>query len=107
LAVLHELAALSQTNYVAPFEIAHVQAGLGKVDASLDSLERAATERSGWVVYCGVWPAFESLRSNKRFQALLNSMALRRSGDGSTKPYDEWPPARAISLNAESGWGFR
>jgi serine/threonine-protein kinase len=80
IAVLHELAALSQSNYVDPFEIAHVQAGLGKVDAALDSLERAASERSGWVAYCGVWPAFERLQSNSRFQQLLNKMGVGRGG---------------------------
>jgi hypothetical protein len=76
---LHELAALSQSNYVDPFEIAHVQAGLGKADAALDSLERAVTERSGWVVYCGVWPAFETLRSNTRFQHLLSRVGLGKT----------------------------
>ena len=84
LAVLDELAVMSQSNYVDPFEIAHVQVGLGKMDTALDSLERAAADRSGWLVYCGVWPAFESLRPNTRFRALLNRMALGRSGDGST-----------------------
>ena len=73
---------MSQSTYIDPFEIAHVQAGLGEMDAALDSLERAAADRSGYLVFCGVWPAFESLRSNTRFQALLNWMALRRSGDG-------------------------
>ena len=84
LAVLDELAALSQSNYVDPFEIAHVHAGLGKTDAALDNLERAAADRSGWLVYCGVWPAFEDLRSTTRFRALLNRMTLRRGGHGST-----------------------
>ena len=81
-AILDEMAAMSRSAYVDPFEIAHVQAGLGKMDAALDSLERAATDRSGYLVYCGVWPAFENLQSDTRFQALLNLMALRRSGDG-------------------------
>lgn len=75
-AILDELAAMSESNYVDPFEIAHVHAGLGRMDAALDSLERAAADRSGWIVYCGIWPAFERLRSNQRFQALLNRMAL-------------------------------
>jgi tetratricopeptide (TPR) repeat protein len=82
-AVLEELAAVSQSNYVDPFEVAHVHAGLGKMDLALDSLERAAADRSGWLLYCGVWPAFESLRSNTRFRKLLNRMALR-GGDSST-----------------------
>jgi tetratricopeptide (TPR) repeat protein len=83
-AVLDELAAISQSNYVDQFEIAHVLAGLGRSDAALDNLERAAEDRSGWLSYCGVWSAFESLRPNPRFQALLKGMRLRRSGNGST-----------------------
>ena len=81
LAVLQELATLSQSNYVDPFEIAQIQVGLGNADAALDSLERAATERSGWVVYCRVWPAFEDLRSSTRYQQLLSRMGLRRIGE--------------------------
>jgi TolB-like protein/tetratricopeptide (TPR) repeat protein len=84
MAVLDELAALSRLNYVDPFEIAHVQAGLGKMDAAVDSLERAAADRSGWLMYCGVWPAFESLRQNTRFRALLSRMALGGAGHVST-----------------------
>ena len=81
LTILGELAVLSQSNYVDPFEIAHVHAGLGDLDASLDNLERAAAMRSGWLAYCRVWPGFEGLRSNTRFQALLNKMALNMNGD--------------------------
>ena len=73
------MTAMSRSDYVDPFEIAQVQAGVGELDAALDSLERAATDRSGYLVYCGVWPAFESLRPNRRFRALLDRMSLRMS----------------------------
>ncbi len=76
-AILDELAALSRSSYVDPFEVAHVQAGLGRVEDALDSLERAADDRSGWMVYCGVWPAFAGLRSSRRFRALLSRIGLR------------------------------
>ncbi len=82
LAALDELAALSRSNYVDPFEIAHVHAGLDKTEAALDSLELAAADRSGFAPYCGVWPAFEVLRSSRRFQALLSRMALGRRESG-------------------------
>ena len=49
-AILDEMAAMSRSGYVDPFEIAQVQAGLGEMDAALDSLERAATDRSGYLV---------------------------------------------------------
>ena len=79
-AILDEMAAMSRSGYVDPFEIAHVQAGLGEMDAALDSLERAATERSGYLVFCGMWPAFEAMRSNSRLQGLLGRMSLRTGG---------------------------
>jgi tetratricopeptide (TPR) repeat protein len=79
-AVLDELAGLARSNYVDPFEIAHVNAGLGDAEATLAALERAAAERSAWIVYCGVWPAFEWLRSNSRFQALALSATKGRHG---------------------------
>src|SRR5207247_2540033 len=82
-AILDEMTALSRSGYVDPFDIAQVHVGLGRMDSAIDSLERAAGERSGYLVYCGVWPAFESLRPNPRFQALLDRMSLRTSPPGS------------------------
>ena len=83
-AILDEMAALSQSGHIDPFDIAQVHLGLGEIDAALDSLERAAAERSGYLVFCGVWPAFEGLRPNPRFRALLDSMSSRTSGADST-----------------------
>ena len=67
-AILDEMEAMSRSSYLDPFEIAQVHAGLGQADAALDSLERAAAERSGYLVFCGVWPAFESLRHTRGFK---------------------------------------
>ena len=78
-AILDEMAAMSRSGYVDPFDIAQVHVGLGEMDAALDSLERAATDRSGYLVFCGAWPAFEAMRPNPRFQALLGRMSLRTS----------------------------
>ena len=52
-AILDEMAAMSRSGYVDPFDVAQVHLGLGEMDAALDSLERAATDRSGYLVFCG------------------------------------------------------
>jgi serine/threonine-protein kinase len=77
--VLNEMAALSRGGYVDPFEFAQVHAGLGDTEAALNYLERAAMERSGYLVFCGLWPAFERLRPLTRFQAILDRMSLKTS----------------------------
>jgi len=39
-------------------------------------LEKAAEERSGWLVYLGVEPAMDPLRDHPRFQSLSRRVAL-------------------------------
>lgn len=75
-AILDEMTAISITAYLDPFEVAQVHLGLGDVDTALDTLERAAEERSGYLVHIGVWPGFEVLRSSVRFKALLSRLSL-------------------------------
>ena len=53
---------------------------LGDVEKALDALERGAEERSRFVVFAGVWPAFEVLRGEPRFARLLARMGLGTSG---------------------------
>jgi len=77
LAILAEMSAPPRSSYVDPFEFAQVHAGLGDLDAALSDLERAGEERSGYLVFCGSWPAFEELRSHQRFHALLDRISLR------------------------------
>lgn len=76
-AVLNELTTMSQSAYVDSFELAQVHAGLDDAGAALEALERAAGERSGYLVFAGCWPAFEPLRGHPRFQALLDRMSLK------------------------------
>jgi serine/threonine-protein kinase len=79
-AVLDELAVLSRSSYVDPFEFAQVHAGLGNRDAALDQIERAVAERSGYLAFGAVWPAFEAVRSSPRFQKALETMSLKPAG---------------------------
>ena len=62
--------------YISPYYLGLASVGLGEQDAALDWLEKAAEERSGWLVYLGVEPAMDPLRDHPRFQSLSRRVAL-------------------------------
>lgn len=53
-----------------------VLVGLGEYEAAIDALYRGREERSRFVALVGVWPAFDPLRDEPRFQALLALLGL-------------------------------
>ena len=65
-AIRDELEALSRTTYVDQFDMAQILRGVGDIDGAIERLERAAGERSSYLVYSNVWPTFEPLRSHPR-----------------------------------------
>jgi serine/threonine protein kinase/Tfp pilus assembly protein PilF len=70
-ALLTELLALSKKQYVSPFNIAVLYAGLEDRSRTMEWLEKAFQERAGLLVYLNVDPWFDNLRGDPRFQALL------------------------------------
>jgi serine/threonine-protein kinase len=74
--VLAELKDLSKRHYVAPFEIALIYAGLGDKALALEWLEMAYEDHSDRFRWIKVWPQFDSLRGEPRFQELLRRMRL-------------------------------
>jgi tetratricopeptide (TPR) repeat protein len=75
-AALQDLLALSRTRYVNPFEIALVHIGLGRTDEAFRWLDRAYEDRSDLLVYLGVDPRLDSVRSDPRFEALVRRVGL-------------------------------
>ena len=75
-AILGELTALAQREYVSPVSLATLHIGLGNVDAALDWAERAYDERRGWLAYFNVNPLLDPLRGKPRFEALVKRMRL-------------------------------
>jgi len=73
--ILGELCSPPVSRYVAPVYPAIVAAGLGQRAMAFDELERAVTERSGWLVFLRVDPRFDVLREDQRFQQILERMA--------------------------------
>jgi TolB-like protein/Tfp pilus assembly protein PilF/DNA-binding winged helix-turn-helix (wHTH) protein len=66
----------SGERYVSPFLIASFHTGLGHFEEALEWLEKACDERVANMVFLGVDPAFDPLRSHPRFQALLARIGL-------------------------------
>lgn len=75
-ALLNQLMEQSKKQYVAPFYIALVYAGLGENDAAIDWLEKAYEDHSNGLVFVKVDPELDTLRSNPRFKELQNKMHL-------------------------------
>jgi serine/threonine-protein kinase len=72
-----QLAAQSRQQYVSPMALALVHIGLGKQSVALDDLERGIEEHSYNAMYLGIESAFDPLREEPRFQALLRKVHLR------------------------------
>jgi tetratricopeptide (TPR) repeat protein len=71
LAIQHELEAEGRERYASPYHLALIAAGLGDRDAMMRALERAFTDRSGWMVFLPVEPEFSGVRQLPAFQQLL------------------------------------
>jgi TolB-like protein/DNA-binding winged helix-turn-helix (wHTH) protein/Tfp pilus assembly protein PilF len=74
--VLHQLIDLSKKQYVSPFYIAIVYAGLNQDDQAMDWMGKAYQDRSNSLVFIKVDPELDALRPNPRFQALISRLAL-------------------------------
>jgi serine/threonine protein kinase/Tfp pilus assembly protein PilF len=74
--VINSLKCLSQTQSVSPLDFAYVHIGLGDTDQVFACIEQAYQQRSGLLVYLGVEPMFDPVRSNPRFQEALRKIGL-------------------------------
>lgn len=80
--VLDILRSRQAEHYVSPVNLALVHAHLGDTDRALDLLERAADERSAFLVNLAVGLVFDPLRDRERFQALLQRVGLGGASAG-------------------------
>jgi serine/threonine-protein kinase len=76
LKILSELKQMAGKRYVAPYDLAILYTGLGDKDQALEQLGKAIDERSGWVLYLNIEPLFDPLRSDPRYEALLQRINL-------------------------------
>jgi TolB-like protein/DNA-binding winged helix-turn-helix (wHTH) protein/Tfp pilus assembly protein PilF len=75
--VLAQLMEQSKKQYVSPFYVAIVYAGLAENDKAVDWLEKAFKDRSNAIIFSKVDPQLDALRSTPRFQSLLRRLALQ------------------------------
>jgi tetratricopeptide (TPR) repeat protein len=73
---LAELQHVAQSRYVSSLYFAAVYMGLGEKTTALDWLDRAYQERNDRLVYLGVDPMADPLRSEPRFTALLHKIGV-------------------------------
>ncbi len=81
LEILSELESQSSQEYEQAFHIAQIYLGLGDHEQALAWLEKACDERSVWLIWLGVDPKFDPLRSDPRFEDLLRRVGLPHSFD--------------------------
>ena len=74
--ILKTLMERAETQYLPSYWIALIYTGLADKERAFEWLERAHQERSSWLVWIGVEPRFDGLRSDPRFARLLDQMGL-------------------------------
>lgn len=72
-----ELKSLAKQNYVPPYNLATVYLGMEDTGRSIEWLERGFGERDVHMVFLGVDPKWDPLRSDQRFQDLLRRVGFR------------------------------
>jgi adenylate cyclase len=76
--MLDELNELTKQQYVSAYEVATIYVALGDNEQAFQSLEKAYAEHSFHLVYLNVSPQFKSVRSDLRFQQLVQRVGLSR-----------------------------
>ncbi|MDQ3697946.1 MAG: tetratricopeptide repeat protein [Gemmatimonadota bacterium] len=74
--VVRALLEQSQSRYVPPVHVAMAYAGLGDADTAFQWLERGYAEHASFMNGVNVTPAFDALRSDRRWLPLLRRMSL-------------------------------
>jgi TolB-like protein/DNA-binding winged helix-turn-helix (wHTH) protein len=69
----------SRTRWISPYTLAVQYALVGNTAKALDALESAYEERAGMMVFLPRDPAFDSLRQQPRFEALLRKLTEKSS----------------------------
>ncbi|MEP6902544.1 MAG: protein kinase [Actinomycetota bacterium] len=70
--ILEKLEKLSERQYVSPYHTAMIYAFLDEKERAIELLESCLHTSEAWLVWLGVEPAFDSLRLDPRFKAVMN-----------------------------------
>jgi serine/threonine protein kinase/tetratricopeptide (TPR) repeat protein len=74
--IARRLESLSKQRYVAPFDLAMAQIGLGNRDEAFVFLNRAVEDRNTLLIFLNVEPMFDPIRSDPRFAKLVARVGL-------------------------------
>jgi len=74
--ILNELELRSKQDLVSAFDMASLHVALADEEQALNWLERGYAQKDLWLPEMTAWPWFDSLRSEPRFQDLLERMKL-------------------------------
>jgi tetratricopeptide (TPR) repeat protein len=74
---LAELRELSKQRYLSPYLFALVYAGLGDKDQTFAWLERAFQDRASLLIWLGVEPQFDPVRTDPRYEQLIRRIGLQ------------------------------
>lgn len=74
--ILQQLRVEQKKQYVSPFYMALIYAGLHQEETAMDYLEKAYSDRSNALLFIKVDPKVDGLRSNPRFKALMHKLAV-------------------------------
>lgn len=75
-AVIAKLREQAARQYISPYSLAIIYAGLGETDAYLAWLERSYRENAVWLIFLLIEPVFDPFRQNPRFQSLLRKVGF-------------------------------
>jgi len=75
--ILDELLALSNRRYVSAHSIMQVYIGLGDPDKAFEWMEKAFEERTNGMAWLAVWPGFDPIRNDPRFDMYLRRIGLK------------------------------
>jgi TolB-like protein/Flp pilus assembly protein TadD len=75
-AALERLTALTDKRYVSRVLFAQVLLGLGRTEEALDDLERALEDKATDLIWLGVRPMYDPLRTSERFRKLMSAVGL-------------------------------
>ena len=74
--MLDTLAMLSKKEFVTPYGMALIYAGLGEKDNAFHWLDKSYEEHSNFLVWLKVDPRWASIRSDKRYAELIRKVGL-------------------------------
>jgi DNA-binding winged helix-turn-helix (wHTH) protein/tetratricopeptide (TPR) repeat protein len=98
--ILDDLTQRSKRDFVPAFSVALVCIGLGDREQAMNWLEKSYLDRSTYMVYSGVDPLLDGVRSDPRFSALMTKLGFTQTGG------KNGDPGPAISARVQQASGY-